>query len=1717
LLFCLVLLATLTARAQEAPPTSQPAGGFGANFRGDLAALTSQPHRLAGTEQGRRAGEYVLGRLNALGIQTFTQDFPVPLCRTTDCSITVDDATFTVADGFHAMQPNVLQGVVTPEEGLTGKLLYAGGGRLSEYAANPQGRIVVLDFAAGDRWTDAFAMGAAAVIFADDGQPCPYPYHHLNVPANFPRFFATTALAEKLKLRQKGNAPTATLKAGAAWEMAEGRNVIGLIRGTDAVFTDPSGKPALGGLRQAMVLSAPLDSLSEVPDISPGARLAANAAGLLALAEQLRADPPRRDVILCFFDGEARNLAGARAFFGELYRGKTPGDAAGTLADRLDMLGRERQYVSNIRDVLARREGVFDAEARKLSDWSSAVDAMRAEAKGRSGQISEVMQRLRMRRRDDQSLLKTLQTDPARVLDDLSPELVKLLPAGQAPTAETVTAAVRTRLDRANEELGDLKTPAELTGAELSAQSALRGQLERSLRNREVPADPAIRREFLALLEDMDGLYDRRLDEIDRLAGYARTGVTLDAVMGPGACQIVLHVPLNLGDQSPRWTFIHGEDSCQLFGSQDTTAMYTKVFQAIREVAKAAAASEGRRADEALGFESRAVSGAAVQDPRIFAPGLFYHAGGVSGMFGISNLAVMTPLDRRVRDGQPCDTVDRLDGQTMLSALRRIGPFLRTLADSPSMSVAGQVTPVALYNQYRFDSNRKYGGASALTIGASGAMDPAPARGAMVAVWRRGARVWDGAKVEATPPGFQPCFVSQVDANGKYELPPFNRNYHAASVVVAAMFEPRGLIDRISNSDTTFVSGSVTQLNTVLFRCHGVSLAGLGFDRGSVQTQALKAASTAALNADRSLVIENGNLLTVYAWEGTDKIKLVNPAGIVALNNEDPALRMVGKGLYVQPFEHWPTAERTAADLYNLNADRLETLKVNRIREISLENLAVEAKELRQKAAALPEADVAGRTGCLGVSAAFSRAAYNPLLAVLNDLVVAVVILLLLTIPFAYAIERLLVGTPHIYRQIAWFAVLFLITFGVLYMVNPAFRIAATPVVIFLAFTIILLSSLVIVIMLRKLQSEVRRMQGLGATVHSSDVSRLGTMMAAVHMGISTMRRRPIRTLLTAVTVVLLTFTILTFASFSSSWGTRRTYVGPSMGEPRLLVRHPLWSRLNESSMDVLAEFLKTQGTLVPRYWVAPTAEDVKTAAAAGRSPRELLVAPADPPSPLGATAGEGASPGTRAEVGGAVALAAMIGLDTRDLADLPEGLLQGDAKALADNGVFLTPANIDDLKLKPGAAINVDGLPCVLAGSIDLRKMTNYRLMEGSSILPVDYQSSGGRADQGQDSGDAKAMEMPETQSAQFITFSADRVGIMPAHLARRLGGRIASVTIYAAPGAELEPLGRTVATATRLPTYAAGADGVWRLFFTSLATASGWRDLLLPVVLGGLIIFATMLGSVSDREKEIFAFSALGLAPPHIASLFFAEAGVYAVVGGMGGYLLGQIVALALSYVSDITMNYSSTNAIATVLIVMCTVLVSTIYPALKASRSANPGIQRAWKIPAPVGDLYDIVFPFTVSAYDITGVVSFLREHFQNYSDTAMGSFAASHTRLFRQDERMLGLEATVALAPFDLGVSERFALLARKSEIEGIEEIRILLRRVSGTRGDWQRANRVFVHELRKQLLIWRSLGTEVMEKYRQQTLGQWQELPVVAMSPETMGVTTETEVVGGETA
>jgi len=1807
------------------------------DFYLDLAVLTKHPHRLAGYGDGQTdapgslyAAKYVADRLMSMGFRhVVKQDFPVIQAVTTQCEMVVDGQTHPI----YAARPNILQAPVTPVEGIVGETLYVRRGETVDYGRNyAKDKIVVMDFDCDLNWLNAFAFGARAVLFVGSDTPAANAYHHLNLPANLPRFYVPKDLAAKLKLT--GDPQTVKILAACQWRQLTGRNVITVVRGTDPRFAPD--RPD-----QAIVLAAPLDSYSEIPLLSRGARDAANCAALLKIAERVKSNPPKRDVIICFFDAQANNHMGARAFYGSMNRRVGNSKIAEKdLEARLVRLDQERQYRKQIgeiidtvkplvplwrefgnlhargkvlleeKDELALQQSDLKAEMellrkqqsntsetegsdpeidRKLQACKRQLEATTARLDARTPEIDATMSSLNKRMSEvDQQITSPEMTEidlfsaqvqsmpkhvhavrflrdeaknfDSEVLDKLRPLRVRnreLTDSKKDLTAQN--KALSGKIDKLNQNLAKVQQASdehariaqqiseseELVSTNQSRIKELAGQIARQheqvgvLEERDMgwntvlrdlydkKVTKASRGRFARLLEESQKVLKQRLAELDQLTERANKDLVLRNSFGPKQNAIVLHVAINLGDGRDAWTFIHGDNSEPQ--NEDKTGNYSAIFRVMRNIHKTSP-------EMAPKFDSRAIS--ENYENRLFCPALYADSSCAASIFSIYNLSAMTSLDRLPRNGLPSDTPEALDAGRIQSQLSELSPFLMALADHDGMNVTPTIRPEARITEGGWSSN-KGTGPSVKQAGAGSAMPDRPVRGAIVAMVRSHASgPWAAGRLTEVPAGFIFPMLYKTDMNGIFEAGPYSKHrqsYGAARTFVATFdktpvgddeipdsYTTRGLIKSVVTSQKlTTDYGKLNNKAIHLFRAKSKTIVGYGYNRGSIVTTTMRAQSTAKFRADRHLQCEMDNILTLYAPYDSKGMKAFCKTGLAMLNNKPSKGEYQGKGISLDdPFDHPVSARDSAHDFLALNGYRLKLLRNSRIMQESLEKMQGEASDIKADADAQITEVTPGQAELKSPldpliagyesSAAHSRRTYNPLKAVMNDLVTAVVLLLLLAMPFAYALERLLIGTPHIYRQIGWFAAFFLITFAVLFMVNPAFQIAATPIIIFLAFTIILLSSLVIFILVRKLQVEIRKMQGLGTTVHSADVSRLSTMSAAVNMGISTMRRRPVRTLLTAITVVLLTFTILTFASFGSTWGLRESYEGPMTGAPyRSLIRHQLWSPVGEGVHSTLRGFFQGAADVVPRYWVAPTAQQAKDIQENKRDAMDMLVASSNL---------EHISP-----------IAAAIGLDIRDVqqqphfADLflepdpvagkPRDLAQFD---LLEDGIILTQAVRDELHLSDDdvgkAKVVLAGHELVFAGVVSDR-LGSFTLLDGSMVLPVDYQASAGSSVDtfAEESTTESLSEMPDVESAQFVYFNVDQVVIVSPKTAKLLRGQVRAVTIYPHDEEEIDKISRQAAKIAELPIYMGSRAGVTRMIFTSLTEASGARDLLVPVLLGGMIIFATMLGSVSDREREIYTFSSLGLAPAHVASLFFAEASIYAVVGGMGGYLLGQIVARVLGYLAALgwmsvpSMNYSSTNAIVTVLIVMGTVLISTIYPAMKASRSANPGIQRSWKIPSPEGNLYDLIFPFTVSAYDIIGVVSFLKEHFDNYSDTSLGVFTSMDCAIFRQKTNdMLGFRASVALAPFDLGVTQDFALLSQASEIEGIDEVRILIYRRSGAHGDWQRSNRVFINELRKQLLIWRSLPQDIMDKYRQNTLDTWDNLPVEQIDGESIG-------------
>ena len=1641
-------------------------------FQRDLAALAKSAHRLAGYEDGSRAAsKYVEEQLRAAGIQeVFVQEFPLVMPRTTECVLEADGQKHAIL----AVRANLVQASITPAEGLEGDTLYVGKGELGDYGKDlAKDRIVVLDFDCGKNWRHAFAFGAKAVLFVDTGNTEALPYHHVNVPANLPRFYVPRDVADALALTKASR--KVRLLAACSWERKRGRNVIGVIRGTDPVFD--KDKP---DLREAVVLAAPLDSFSEVPLLSPGARDAASCAALLEIARALHADPPRRDVIVAFFDGQAQNHVGARYFYSALYRRIKTRKIVRPLDDRLEMIHDESEHVEQEQAVLSQAK-LFASETAGMPKYNAALRRLRGCIRRVSDEAMQELGPLRIRYRKLRFPEEKRPPTPEEIaeMEALWPKTGRL---GEIDRLEMVDLAWNAVLRRISQYRGvdDPEAVKAMAAKLISDPDRDRERLKRELFIERVNASF---RESLELARHSCAF---RLKELAVKRADTEKAIELRDAVGQKKNTIVLHISVNLGDKLGQWSLVHGDDSATLYG-EDVEGLYSGLWKAARRVREDVA---GRLPHMHPGPVSD------LYQSRVFVPTRFVDSSVIARDFVRYNIAVMSVLDPLARQGLPSDTLANLDAETLFGQVPEIALFLRSFLGHRALTLDFPHRARVYVGEARWTGSRNFGPVIKQTDVGDPMRAPSVPNAVIAAVpFAEKTKLLHRAAIDETPPGFLWEIRVMSESDGIYELPPITRS--RVWPVVAVTFDKprgdpdaksRGLISAITVQDYLRTNWQETQYAINIARMRGLTVVGLGFER-LIPSTPMRALSTAEFRADRHLLFEIGNILVLFGPKDARAAKVFNPYGLVLLNNKKTREEYQGVGVSLeQPFDHLVGARQTACDLNCLNGYRLDLLRENQIGEESLEVLHGRSGDLLQDAETVPLESGDHYHGMLEGSAAYSRRMYKPLVGVMNDLVTAVVFLLLLAIPFAFAIERLLIGTPHIYRRIGWFALFFLITFVILFLVNPAFKLATTPIIIFLAFTIVLLSTLVMFIMLRKLETEMKKLQGLGVAAHTADVSRISTMVAAVNMGISTMRRRPLRTLLTASTVVLLTFTILTFASFSSVWGNRRTYVGPMVNAPtRILIRHPVWNPISEDIFLTLRGFLTGRASVVPRFWLAPIKEDVGEAAKNKANIRWLI-----------------ATPGAKQ----VAPFSAAIGLDAEDVR-AQEDLRNCFAKnarldLLGTNGVFLTSAICDVLGLTDAdvgkKSLTVGGTDLVYAGRIEDR-FALQPMLEGSSILPVDYQTSMAGKDLASLSSSAVS-DAEQSDSASFVSFNLDTVVIAPRDVIRRMGGRVRAICIYPEDEEEVDMIGHDVATISGYPTYVGKKGGVYRLFFSKLIAASGFRDLVIPVVLGGLIIFATMLGSVADREREIYTFSSLGLAPAHVSMLFFAEASIYAVVGGMGGYLLGQATAKILSTLSSMgvfaapSMNFSSMNAVVTIFIVMGIVMLSTIYPAVKAARSANPGIQRSWKLPRPVGDIYDISFPFTVSEYDLTGVVSYLQEHFQSYSDASIGVFATVESHILRQEENdMLGFRAKVALAPFDLGIEQTFVMLSQPSDVEGIDEVRVLLRRTSGSYGDWQRANRVFIDDIRRQFLIWRTVDEAVAKKYRETTLGNWDRFPV----------------------
>ncbi len=764
-----------------------------------------------------------------------------------------------------------------------------------------------------------------------------------------------------------------------------------------------------------------------------------------------------------------------------------------------------------------------------------------------------------------------------------------------------------------------------------------------------------------------------------------------------------------------------------------------------------------------------------------------------------------------------------------------------------------------------------------------------------------------------------------------------------------------------------------------------------------------------------------------------------------------------------------------------------------------------------------------------------------------NDVVNGIMFYLALLMPFAYFMERLIFGFPNINRQIIATFGIFLLVFYFLSQVHPAFQITTTPIIILIAFVVLALTVIVISIIVRKFEEQLEKIRQQGNKVYKADVGRLSASAAAFSLGISNMRKRKGRTILTCTTLVILTFTVISFTSVRTFMRPNRTSL-PQV-TPRytgLLIRDQYWRPLEEPVLNsILNDMQKTQITVgnlerlleqknvllaqqgqtpidipaaltelretgfienvdeqpilavqnvvAPRSWYQSSGTGDQSFVQLTRSANEQDLAP--PTRPL---TDEPLSFAANMLVGMSEAEPAVTGIDR--YLQYGKWFDRTDAENWPTEwpyAIVLPKGMADLLKITESdmgkATISVYGADFTVVGvlGIGFKDLTDN---DGEEMTPVDYQlmqqqrSRGGTGD-----------ETLEGELQKYLHLTPDSIAILPYEVVMNQGGTLRSVAVNMEPQEDdpkllaaidkldliMAPLMNRIAL-----DFFVGRDKDTYLYSSiGMTSFSGMGNLFVPILIAALIVLNTMLGAVYERVREIGIYSSVGLAPIHIAFLFLAEACVYAIVGAVLGYLMGQVIATTLvhfGWLAGLTLNYSSMSTVVATVIVMIVVLLSTLYPAIKASRMAVPDIERKWKLPEPEGDVWHFNLPFTVLAEEALGLNVFMRDYFDAHADESASDFYTDNVTFSAADEDSYQIGMMVWLAPYDLGVSQSIEFITSPvgGEEEDLFKITLDVHRESGEIASWKRVNRRFLNLLRKQLLIWRTFSVDVRAEFHE---------------------------------
>jgi len=687
-----------------------------------------------------------------------------------------------------------------------------------------------------------------------------------------------------------------------------------------------------------------------------------------------------------------------------------------------------------------------------------------------------------------------------------------------------------------------------------------------------------------------------------------------------------------------------------------------------------------------------------------------------------------------------------------------------------------------------------------------------------------------------------------------------------------------------------------------------------------------------------------------------------------------------------------------------------------------------------------------------------------------KDVLGGVLFYIALFVPFAYCLERLLFAHVSIHKRIASFLGLLGLVIAIIYSVHPAFELTYSPLVVVLAFFILGLSVLVSLILFTRFEQEMKNLQRRAMVSRDQAISPWKAFLAAFSIGVTNLRRRKVRTALTCATLIILTYTLLNFTTVRHSLDQGAVRFKAASPYHGVMLKALEWKSLPDDLDREIRGILGGEAVLTRRVWWETQDRTRPPAVPVRFGDREATAA-------------------------------GLVGLDAREaeLAGARTALLHGGWLDGGDPRQVLLPENmareLGITSLENHPTVSIWGVPFTVRGIFDGKSHDQALDLDGEPLTPVVYPNETSSELSEAEAEAAESGQDVATMSSRYQHVGGERTIIIPAATLLQAGGALKSLAMAPVPGLDHGNLSARLADRYQLLLFHGGEASTWLHYSASSLSYAGMGNVLIPSFIAILIVLNTMVGSVVERKREIAVYTSVGLAPPHVSSLFVAEALAFGVISAVTGYLAAQVAAHFLAGTAmwaGMTANYSSLAGVGAMLTVMAVVLLSVIYPSRVASHIAIPDVTRTWKLPAPEGSTLVVTLPFLIKLHEQKCAGGFLAEYYLAHADISHGLFSTDDLNV--EYACPIGMRAgdhpecfdisfRAWLAPFDFGIRQRVSIISCPSpDYPGFLEMRITLTREGGEKNVWLRLCRTFLNDLRKQLLIWRSLDAPEKERF-----------------------------------